>query len=114
VNTDTPTTISRWPAWLNATGLLIASFVAITALSLQARPGADIVAVAFPPWWSQQRVFVAAASAHASIVRLTALSTVLVVRPENAGGLQSLRDAGVWLTIDPLAVAACSKTLQGL
>jgi len=42
----------KWPAWLNATALLIASFVAVATMSLQVRPGADIVAVAFPPWWS--------------------------------------------------------------
>jgi hypothetical protein len=29
---------------------LIASWVAVAWLSLQVRPGADVVAVAFPPW----------------------------------------------------------------
>jgi hypothetical protein len=52
-----PDTTSRWPAWLNATGLLIASFVGMAALSLQARPGAEIVAVALRFWWcSRTRV----------------------------------------------------------
>ncbi len=101
------TTASRWPAWANATGLLIASFVGMAALSLHAQPGAEIVAVAFPPWWSSERVFAAAASANAAIVRLTAIPSILVVQPGSRDGLTRLRESGVWLTIDPRAIAAC-------
>lgn len=98
---------SRWPAWLNATALLVASWLAIAILSLQVRPGAEIVAVVFPPWWSTQEVFHAAASANAAIVRVTALPSLLVVRPDDRNGLARLRQAGVWLTMDPQAIAAC-------
>lgn len=97
----------RWPAWLNAAVLLIASFASIAALSLQIRPGAEIVAVAFPPWWNAQRAFLAAASADAAIVRMTAVPSLLVVRPERHDGLARLRKAGVWLVVDPQTVAAC-------
>ena len=97
----------RWPAWFNATGLLIASFIATSALSLQARPGAEVVAVAFPPWWSSQDIFTAIASANAAIVRTTAVPSILVVRPDNLAGLERLRQSGVWFTIDPRAIAAC-------
>ncbi len=100
-------TTSRWPAWINAIGLLVASFVAVAALSLQARPGAEIVAVAFPPWWSAQQVFTAAASANAAVVRLTAIPSILVVQPDRSNGLTRLHEAGVWLAIDPQAIAAC-------
>ena len=98
---------SRWPTWLNAAALLVASWVAVAALSLHVRPGAEIVAVVFPPWWSAQEVFSAAASANAAIVRMTALPTLLVVRPDDLNGLARLRQAGVWLTMDPQAIAAC-------
>jgi hypothetical protein len=104
---------SRWPAWLNASALLVASWVAIAALSLQVRPGAEIVAVAFPPWWSAQQVFLAAASANATIVRMTALPTLLVVRPDDRNGLARLRQAGVWLTMDPQAIDACFTKENG-
>jgi hypothetical protein len=97
----------RWPAWLNAAALLVASFIAIAALSLQVRPGAEVVAVAFPPWWSAQQVFLAAASANAAIVRMTAVPAILVVRPDDRDGLKRLREAGVWLAMDPQAIAAC-------
>lgn len=109
---DGITTISasRWPAWLNATALLIVSWVAIAALAFQARPGAEIVAVAFPPWWSAQEVLSAAASADAAIVRTTAISAILVVRPNDHDGLARLHTAGAWLAIDPQAIAACFKT----
>jgi hypothetical protein len=97
----------RWPAWLNAAALLVASFIAIAALSLQVRPGSEIVAVAFPPWWSTQEVLLAAASANAAIVRMTALPALLVVRPDDHDGLTRLRRAGAWLAMDPQAIAAC-------
>jgi hypothetical protein len=99
---------SRWPAWLNAAALLVASFIAVAAtLSLQVRPGAEIVAVAFPPWWSAERAFLAAASADAAIVRMTAVQSLLVVRPDAHDDLARLRRAGVWLAVDPQAIAAC-------
>jgi hypothetical protein len=97
---------SRWPAWLNAAALLVATFVAIASLSLQVRPDSEVVAVAFPPWWSAQEVLLAAASANAAIVRMTALPA-LVVRPDDHDGLTRLRQAGAWLAMDPQAVAAC-------
>jgi hypothetical protein len=104
---DKTISTSKWPAWLNATALLIASFVAIAALSLQVRPGTEIVAVAFPPWWSIEQTFNAAASADAAIIRITAIPSLLVVRPDQHDGLARLRNAGVWLAIDPQAIAAC-------
>jgi len=57
--------------------------------------------------WSTQRIFQAAASANAAIVRTTAIPSLLVVRPEGDTGLSRLRDAGVWLAIDPQAAGAC-------
>jgi len=104
---DRTISTSKWPAWLNATALLIASFVAIAALSLQVRPGTEIVAVAFPPWWSTEQTFNAAASADAAIIRMTAVPSLLVVRPDQHDGLNRLRNAGAWLAMDPQAIAAC-------
>ena len=106
---DPAKTIPRWrsPAWLNAAVLLVASFIAIATLSLQARPGAEIVAVAFPPWWSARQVFLATASANAAIVRITAVPAILVVRPDGHDGLARLHQAGVWFAADPQAIAAC-------
>ena len=100
-----PTT--RWPGWLNPAALPIESWIAIAAFALQVTTDADVVAVAFPPWWSTQQVFLAAASANAAVVRRTALSGLLVVRPDDNDGLTQLRKAGAWLIIDPQAVAAC-------
>jgi hypothetical protein len=87
--------------------LLVASFIAVAVLAFQIRPGAEVVAVAFPPWWSAQQVLLAAASANAAIVRMTAVPAILVVRPDDRDGLARLREAGVWLAMDPQAVAAC-------
>jgi hypothetical protein len=98
---------SRWPDWLNAALLLAASFIAVTVLSLQPRSGTEVVAVAFPPWWNAQQAVVAAASAGAAIVRMTAVPSLLVVRPDGHDGLTRLRGAGAWLAMDPQAIAAC-------
>jgi hypothetical protein len=87
--------------------LLCMSFVAIAALSLQVRPGAEVIAVVFPPWWSAQQALLASASANAAIVRMTALPAILVVRPDDHDGLTRLHQAGAWLAIDPKAIAAC-------
>jgi hypothetical protein len=102
----------QWPAWLNAAGLLFASVIAVAAFAFHTRPGAEIVAVLFPPWWSSQQVFAALASADAAIVRTTAVSTLMVVRPDDHEGIARLRNAGVWLALDPQAVAACFKTKE--
>ena len=100
-----PTT--QWPAWLKATALLVASWIAIAALSLQVRAGTEVVAVAFPPWWNSEQALLAAATANAAIVRMTAIPALLVVRPDDNDGLTQLRKAGAWLTMDPQAIAAC-------
>lgn len=100
-------TTSRWPAWCNATALLLISVAAVAALSFQVRPGVEVVAVAFPPWWTTQQIFAAAASADAAVVRTTAIAAILVVRPNDHEGLSRLRQAGAWLTLDPQAVAGC-------
>jgi hypothetical protein len=100
----------QWPPWLNAALLMFANWAAVTALSLQVRSDAEVVAVAFPPWWNTRQVFLAAASANASIVRMTAVPALLVVRPDGNDGLTRLRNAGALLMIDPQAVAACFST----
>jgi hypothetical protein len=98
---------TRWPAWLNAAALLIAGWMAVAALSLQVPAGAEVVAVAFPIWWSTRQVMMGAASADASIVRTTAVPSLLVVRPGERDGMARLRQAGAWLIVDPRAIAAC-------
>jgi hypothetical protein len=99
--------IGGWRAWSSAVALLAAGWIALVILTLQVRPGATVVAVAFPPWWSTQQVFEAAGSAKAAIVRATALPTLLVVRPDDHDGLARLHDAGAWLVMDAQAVSAC-------
>lgn len=92
---------------MNAAILLLSSWIFIAALSFQIRPDTEVVAVIFPPWWSAEQAFQAAASANAAFVRTTAIPAILVVRPDERAGLARLRDAGAWLTIDPRAIAAC-------
>ncbi|MGX9394166.1 hypothetical protein ACWX0K_25360 (plasmid) [Nitrobacteraceae bacterium UC4446_H13] len=99
----------RWPVWLNASMLLIINFLAIGFATLRPPPGADAIAVAFPPWWSTQRVFASAASANTAIIRGTSIPSLLIVHIDKPGDLTRLRGAGVWLALDPQAIAACLR-----
>jgi hypothetical protein len=38
---------------------------------------------------------------------MTAIPSLLVVRPDDHDGLTRLRGAGVWLTMDTQAIVAC-------
>jgi hypothetical protein len=38
---------------------------------------------------------------------VTAVPSLLVVRPDGAEGLSRLHEAGAWFVIDPQAIAAC-------
>ena len=38
---------------------------------------------------------------------MTAMPSLMVVRPDGAEGLSKLHGAGAWFAIDPQAVAAC-------
>jgi hypothetical protein len=98
------------PAWLPAATLLLASWIAVAAVSLQVRPDAEVVAAVFPPWWNTRQALLAAASANAAFVRMTSVPSVLVVRPDSRDGATKLRNAGAWLTLDPQAIDACFKS----
>jgi hypothetical protein len=98
---------SRLTKWLYPIALLLFSWVWVAVLVAQARPGADVVAAVFPPWWTTERSLAAAAAAGASIVRAGGLSSILVVRPADLGGVERLNQAGAWFMIDPKAVGAC-------
>jgi hypothetical protein len=97
------------PAWLFPFCLAAASVIGVALISLQVRPGADIVTVVFPPWWTPQQTFGAIAAAQAEPVSATALPSVLVVRPVGDNGLARLRDAGALMALDPLVTTACFK-----
>lgn len=101
---------AQWPAWLGAAALLSASLIAMATVTLRAAPDMDVVAVAFPPWWSPQQAFAATAAAEADIVRTTALPSLIVVRPDARDGRRRLQAAGAWLTLNPKAISACFRT----
>ena len=97
----------RWPQWLCPVALLIVGWVFVAALIFRPGPGDAAVAVIFPPWWSTDRAFAAAASAEASIVRAGGFGSVLVVQPAAFDGLDRLYRAGAWLLLNPTGVGAC-------
>jgi hypothetical protein len=97
----------RWPIWLNASGLLVASVIVIACLSLRLPARAEFAAVVFPPWWNAQQAMSATASAGAAVVRSGIIPTILIVQLAKHNGLERLHEAGIWLAIDPQAVGGC-------
>jgi hypothetical protein len=97
----------RPPHWPFPTALLLLSWVWVAALVVQPRPGEDVVAAIFPPWWNADRSLAAVAAAKAAIVRAGGIPSILVVQAPGPDGLQRLRDAGAWFAVDPKAVGAC-------
>jgi hypothetical protein len=97
-------------AWLPASLLLVVSVLGTATLSVlpSDAPGAPVAAV-FPPWWSAERSFAAAASAGGAIVREGAWSNILVVTPGEGDFTRRLYAAGAWLLVDPKALDACLK-----
>jgi hypothetical protein len=99
----------RRAAWLPAIVLLLVSFVGTAGLSLLPSDAVDApIAAVFPPWWSAERSFAAAASGGA-IVREGAWSNILVVKPADGDAASRLYAAGAWLLVDPKALDACLK-----
>ena len=102
---QTDITISRrWPAWLNATLLgreLHRRRRDVISPARHRDRGRGISGLVGPAAVS------AAASANAAIVRVTAVPSLLVVRPDGHEGLSRLQAAGAWFTADPQAIAAC-------
>ena len=97
----------RWPHGLCPVALLLVGWVFVAALTFRPGAGDTAVAVIFPPWWSADRAFAAAASAEASIVRVGGFDSVLVVQPAAFDGLDRLYRAGAWLALNPTGVGAC-------
>jgi hypothetical protein len=98
---------SGWPQWPFPVALLLFSWMWVAALVMQTRPGDDVVAVIFPPWWNADRALSAVATAGAAIVRPGGISSIIVVKPVGPDGVKRLQDAGAWFTVDPKAVGAC-------
>jgi len=98
------------PAVALAAAMLMGSVVATAALAIA--PGADQaapVAALFPPWWTAEEAYVAAASTGGAIVRQGALPSLLVVQSAEPGFRGRLRAAGAWVLLDPKAVGGCLR-----
>jgi hypothetical protein len=109
-----------WPVAANASLLLAVSTLALAMLTLApppAAPGAGsqgvgsegtVRAAVFPPWWNATRSFLAASAAGVAIIRTGAIPAILIVRLDHADSLARLRQAGVWLLLDPQALGGCT------
>ena len=74
---------------------------------LRADTGTRIAAV-FPPWWSEEDIFTAAANSGAEIVGAAGVPGVMVVRAVSGDTLAALYRSGVLSLIRTDAAAGCS------
>jgi hypothetical protein len=81
-------------------------------ISAETADDAAAVAVVFPPWWPDARVFAAAAAAG-DIVNRGTVPFVLIVQSERPGLGARLRAAGALLVLNPLAAGGCSPPSTG-
>jgi hypothetical protein len=94
---------------------VLAGSLGLTAMaSLAPRPGQPVAAF-FPPWWASARAFDAAARSGGEIVRVGALSTILVMMPNRTDPMpqdlaRRLHEFGALLLIDAQALGACAGT----
>jgi len=99
-----------WPIWLNASALLLVSWIAVASLALRLPATSETAAVVFPPWWTAAQAIAAIASADAAVVRTGIVPTILIVQLTKPGGLKRLRATGAWFILNPQAVGGCFTT----
>jgi hypothetical protein len=85
-------------------GAIIATLILTIRLSV---PASDIVAAIFPPWWSTERTFEAAASAG-DLVEAGHFPMILIVRGDPAVLAARLYSAGALFIIDFRALGGCA------
>lgn len=108
---DTPSTADndRLPLPSLVFAGLIALAGVIAAVVLGDRPAdPHIAAGVFPPWWSRQATFAAAAKAG-DVVAAGAAPFILVVRSGQDDASVRLRRAGALFSIDPGRAAPCGS-----
>ena len=98
--------------WLVAltVGVLVASVI---VPHLQARSGSPVAAV-FPPWWSRETAFQAAALAGVAIVAPGRMPNVVIVSADSVGALAGLYRTGAWSVIGIDGGAGCFPSLNAL
>jgi hypothetical protein len=67
----------------------------------------ESVAVIFAPWVAAPLAFEKVAAADARIVRTGAVPFIVIAQAQHQEFGQRIRALGAWLTLDPIAVAAC-------
>jgi hypothetical protein len=90
---------------------LMAVSIALTAMVALAPMPNRPVAAFFPPWWSAERTFGAAARSGAPIVRFGSFTGILVLAAGEPELFRRLHEAGAWLLLDAQALGACAVNI---
>jgi hypothetical protein len=84
----------------------------VLAAGASATPAsAERLAVVFPPWWGNDHILAAAASAG-DVVGVGSVPFILILRGDGAGLDARARRAGGLLLLDPAAAGPCAPPLQ--
>jgi len=71
------------------------------------RPGDRLLAAVYPPWWSDSRIFVAAASVG-DIAAAGGVRNILVIRGDPSGLAARVRRSGALLVLGGDAARLCA------
>jgi hypothetical protein len=89
------------------TCLSLGALYAVARAELTPRDPTQGVAVVFAPWTTADETLSQAVEGGGRFVRFGALPFIAVVIPDDVKYPNRMLDAGAWLVVDPLALAAC-------
>jgi|SRR4051812_36207833 hypothetical protein len=92
-------------------GFVIAGSALVLRTGLRPRDPLAGAAVVFAPWTSAGDALGRATAAGASIVRIGAIPSIVVVSPSDAGYVDRVLAEGALLVLDPQVLAACAPAL---
>jgi hypothetical protein len=90
---------------------ILAASTGLTAIVGLAPAANHPIAAVFPPWWTAQQSFTAAAQAGAPIVRTGAFTNILVLASGIPDLPHKLRSAGAWLLLDAQVLGSCGVNI---
>jgi hypothetical protein len=104
----------RWSCLLDIM-LIVAFILAGSAIALRTglRPRDPLagVAVMFPPWTSAEDAILRATAPGGSVLRLGAISSIVVVSPRDPDYVDRVFAEGALLVLDPQVLATCAPVL---
>lgn len=90
----------------------LATVAIIAALTVFHTSKNSIVAVLFPPWYSQDAIFHKVLSTGGSLVRFELNGKIAIVLPDDTAFEDEITAAGAWAILNPLGFGGCGTGID--